>query len=187
MAVVMMTALARLPVLRSRPARAAAGGYPVSWVGPGRGVAMLSAATPDVASAAALLRALLGDRLHEPGAPGYAATTRLWNGAVACTPALVAQCRDADEVAESVRVAARCHLPVSVRSAGHDWAGRALRDGALALDLTGLRSVRVDPDAATVTIGGGATAAELLAAARPYDLVGPHPAWSAPWGWPGSP
>jgi len=134
---------------------------------------MISAATPDVASAAARLRALLGDRLHEPGDPGYAVTTRLWNGAVARTPALVARCQDSDEVAEAVRIATRCHLPLSVRSGGHDWAGRALRDGALALDLTGLRSVRVDPDAATVTIGGGATAAELLAAARPYDLVVP--------------
>lgn len=134
---------------------------------------MISAATGDVASAAARLRALLGDRLHEPGDPGFATTTRLWNGAVARTPALVAQCREADEVAEAVRVAARCHLPVSVRSGGHDWAGRALRDGALVLDLTGLRAVRVDPDAATVTIGGGATVAEVIAAARPYDLVVP--------------
>ena len=134
---------------------------------------MISAATPDVASAAARLRALLGDRLHEPGDPGYAATTRLWNGAVTRTPALVATCQGSDEVAEAVRIATRCHLPLSVRSGGHDWAGRALRDGALALDLTGLRSVRVDPDAATVTIGGGATAAEVLAAARPYDLVVP--------------
>ncbi|MGW3783904.1 FAD-binding oxidoreductase [Micromonospora chokoriensis] len=134
---------------------------------------MSSAATPDVATAAARLRALLGDRLHEPGDSAYATTTRLWNGAVQRSPALVAQCLDAGEVADAVRIAARCHLPLSVRSGGHDWAGRALRDGGLVLDLTGLRTVRVDPDTATVTVGGGTTAAELLAAARPYDLVVP--------------
>ncbi|MGW2623871.1 FAD-binding oxidoreductase [Micromonospora taraxaci] len=134
---------------------------------------MSSAATPDVATAAARLRALLGDRLHEPGDAVYATTTRLWNGAVQRSPALVAQCLDAGEVADAVRIAARCHLPLSVRSGGHDWAGRALRDGGLVLDLTGLRTVRVDPDTATVTVGGGTTAAELLAAARPYDLVVP--------------
>ncbi|MGW1447528.1 FAD-binding oxidoreductase [Micromonospora sp. NPDC002411] len=134
---------------------------------------MSSAATPDVATAAARLRALLGDRLHEPGDAAYATTTRLWNGAVQRSPALVAQCLDAGEVADAVRIAARCHLPLSVRSGGHDWAGRALRDGGLVLDLTGLRTVRVDPDTATVTVGGGTTAAELLAAARPYDLVVP--------------
>ncbi|MET7708248.1 FAD-binding oxidoreductase [Micromonospora sp. NPDC005413] len=134
---------------------------------------MISAATPDVATAVARLRALLGDRLHEPGDSGFATTTRLWNGAVERTPALVAPCLNADEVADAVRIAARCHLPLSVRSGGHDWAGRALREGGLVLDLTGMRAVRVDPDAATVTIGGGATAAEMLAAARPYDLVVP--------------
>ncbi|MGC5290879.1 FAD-binding oxidoreductase [Micromonospora sp. DT231] len=134
---------------------------------------MISAATPDVARATARLRALLGHRLYEPGDPAYATTTRLWNGAVHRTPALVAHCRDADEVAHAVRIAARCHLPLSVRSGGHDWAGRALRDGGLVLDLTGLNAVRIDPDAATVTVGGGATTAELLAAARPYDLVVP--------------
>ncbi|MEU7655110.1 FAD-binding oxidoreductase [Micromonospora taraxaci] len=134
---------------------------------------MSSAATPDVATAAARLRALLGDRLHGPGDPAYATTTRLWNGAVQRSPALVAQCLDAGEVADAVRIAARCHVPLSVRSGGHDWAGRALRDGGLVLDLTGLRTVRVDPDTATVTVGGGTTAAELLAAARPYDLVVP--------------
>ncbi|MEV4499319.1 FAD-binding oxidoreductase [Micromonospora arborensis] len=134
---------------------------------------MISAATGDVATAAARLRALLGDRLHEPGDPGFVTTTRLWNGAVHRAPVLVAQCLNDDEVADAVRIATRCHLPLSVRSGGHDWAGRALRDGGLVLDLTGLRDVRVDPDAATVTIGGGATAAELLAAARPHDLVVP--------------
>ncbi|MGW3888585.1 FAD-binding oxidoreductase [Micromonospora chokoriensis] len=134
---------------------------------------MSSAATPDVATAAARLRALFGDRLHEPGDSAYASTTTLWNGAVQRSPALVAHCLDAGEVADAVRVAARCHLPLSVRSGGHDWAGRALRDGGLVLDLTGLRTVRVDPDTATVTVGGGTTAAELLAAARPYDLVVP--------------
>ncbi|MBQ0903345.1 FAD-binding oxidoreductase [Micromonospora sp. U21] len=134
---------------------------------------MSSVATPDVASATARLRALLGDRLHEPGDPAFVAATRLWNAAVDRAPALVARCLDADEVAGAVRIAARCHLPLSVRSGGHDWAGRALRDGGLVLDLTGLREVHVDPDTATVTVAGGATAADVLTAARPYDLVVP--------------
>ncbi|MEU1400198.1 FAD-binding oxidoreductase [Micromonospora zamorensis] len=134
---------------------------------------MISAATPDVATATTRLRALLGDRLHEPGDPAYVTTTTLWNGAVQRTPVLVAQCLDADEVADAVRVAAQCHLPLSVRSGGHDWAGRALRDGGVVLDLTCLRAVDIDVDAATVTIGGGVTAAGLLAAARSYDLVVP--------------
>ncbi|MEH1168846.1 FAD-binding oxidoreductase [Micromonospora sp. CPCC 205539] len=134
---------------------------------------MSSAATSDagISDAVAHLRALLGDRLHEPGDPGFAAATTLWNAAVDRAPALVARCLDAEEVAEAVRIAARCRLPVSVLSGGHDWAGRALRDGGLVLDLTGMRAVRVDPAAATVTAAGGATAADLVTAAAAHDLV----------------
>lgn len=70
-----------------------------------------------------------------------------------------------------LRIARRCRVPLSVRAGGHDWAGRALRDGGLVLDLTGMRDVQVDPATATVTVAGGATAADVVAALRPYDLV----------------
>ena len=58
---------AGVTVAPSEGRRRGAPGKP--WVGPGRGVAMISAATPDVARATTRLRALLGDRLHEPGDP----------------------------------------------------------------------------------------------------------------------
>ncbi|SBT44502.1 FAD-binding oxidoreductase [Micromonospora auratinigra] len=126
---------------------------------------------PDLPRATELLRAALGDRLLTPSDAGFAAAVRLWNGAPAATPALVAHVADADEVALAVRVAARCGVPFSVRAGGHDWAGRALRAGGLVVDLTALRRVDVDPDARTVTVGGGVTAADVLAALRPYDQV----------------
>ncbi|MFC4020210.1 FAD-binding oxidoreductase [Micromonospora sp. GCM10011542] len=132
-----------------------------------------SATSPDISVATARLRVLLGDRLWQPDDPDFTAATRLWNAAVDTAPALVAHCLDAEEVAGAVRIATACHLPLSVRSGGHDWAGRALRDGGLVLDLTGLRAVRVDPDAATVTVAGGASAADVLAATAAYGLVVP--------------
>ncbi|MEU7713831.1 FAD-binding oxidoreductase [Micromonospora chalcea] len=126
---------------------------------------------PDLPRATGLLREALGARLLTPADPGFPAAVRLWNGAPAGTPALVAQCQDADEVALAVRVAGRCRLPLSVRGGGHDWAGRALRDGGLVVDLTGMRQIDIGPGASTVTVGGGATAADALAALRPYDRV----------------
>ncbi|GAA3760717.1 FAD-binding oxidoreductase [Micromonospora maritima] len=126
---------------------------------------------PDLPRATDQLRELLGDRLLTPADPGWPAAVRLWNGAPTATPALVARVRDAGEVAHAVRVAGRCHVPLSVRSGGHDWAGRALRDGGLVLDLTALRQVDLDPGTGEVTVGGGATAADVLAALRPYDRV----------------
>ncbi|MCZ7436431.1 FAD-dependent oxidoreductase [Micromonospora sp. WMMC241] len=128
---------------------------------------------PDVPHAADLLREVLGHRLLTPADAGFPDAVRLWNGAPGATPALVARVRDADEVALAVRVARRCHLPLSARAGGHDWAGRALREGGLVVDLTALRRVDLDPGTGVVTVGGGATAADVLAALRPYDRVVP--------------
>ncbi|MGK5442513.1 FAD-binding oxidoreductase [Micromonospora sp. URMC 105] len=132
---------------------------------------MTATTTPDLSRAAAELRELLGDRLLRPADADYPPATRVWNGAVDRAPALVVRCRDADEVAGVLRVARRHRVPLSVRAGGHDWAGRALRDDGLVLDLTGMRDVEVDPAAATVTVAGGATAGDVVAALRPYDLV----------------
>ena len=79
--------------------RALAGAGVPGAVGPGRGAPTTSAAAPDLARAAADLRELLGDRLLRPAGADYPAATRVWNGAVDRAPALVARCRDADEVA----------------------------------------------------------------------------------------
>ncbi|MEV4755585.1 FAD-binding oxidoreductase [Micromonospora sp. NPDC049559] len=119
------------------------------------------------------LRPILGDRLLEPGDAAYAAATRLWNSAVTRRPALVARCRTTAEVRAAVVAARDFRLPLSVRGGGHDWAGRALADGGLVVDLTGLRSVEIDVGRRTAVVGGGATVADLLAAARPYGLVTP--------------
>ncbi|SCL69513.1 FAD/FMN-containing dehydrogenase [Micromonospora citrea] len=131
----------------------------------------MTSAAPDVRLAATLLREALGDRLLLPGDPGHAAAVRLWNAAVDRAPALLARCVDAEEVALALRVARRCHLPLSVRAGGHDWAGRALRDGGLVLDLTLMRRVDLDAPAEEVTVAGGATAADVLAVTGPHDLV----------------
>jgi FAD/FMN-containing dehydrogenase len=62
-------------------------------------------------------------------------------------------------------------VPLSVRAGGHDWAGRALRDGGLVVDLTGMRRAGVDTDGRTATVQGGALTADLLAAMTPHGLA----------------
>jgi hypothetical protein len=58
-----------------------------------------------------------------------------------------------------------------ILAGGRDWAGRALRDGGLTLDLSGMRDVGVDPRRRLAVVGGGATADDVLAAAEPFGLV----------------
>jgi FAD/FMN-containing dehydrogenase len=121
----------------------------------------------------AALRPRLGDRLLMNHDNGFADARRVWNAAVTRQPAAIVRCADAAEVALAVSVARDNGLPLSVRAGGHDWAGRALRDGGLVVDLTGMRGVTVDPARRTAVVGGGATAADLLDAAAPHGLVTP--------------
>ena len=95
----------------------------------------------------------------------------IWNAAVENRPALVVRARSPRGVQEAVRVARDRALPLSVLGGGHDWAGRGLRDGGLVIDLSRMRGVAVDPSARVATVGGGATATDVMAAAAPFGLV----------------
>ncbi len=59
----------------------------------------------------------------------------MWNGAVRRRPAIIAFCKQPEDVQAAVRAATRHGLKLAVRGGGHDWAGRALRDGGLVIDL----------------------------------------------------
>ncbi|MDP9825738.1 FAD/FMN-containing dehydrogenase [Kineosporia succinea] len=54
-------------------------------------------------------------------------------------------------------------LPLSVRGGGHDWAGRAVREGGVVIDLSPMNRVAVSGDVAHV--GGGATSLDVMEAA----------------------
>ncbi|HYN96090.1 MAG TPA: FAD-binding oxidoreductase [Pilimelia sp.] len=134
---------------------------------------MTATSAADVDGAIRALRPVFGDRLLVAGEDGFAAARRVWNAAVTRQPYLIARCRRPAEVGVAVRAAREAGIPLSVRAGGHDWAGRALRDGGLVVDLTGMRGVTVDAAGRTGTVEGGATAADLLAATAPHRLVTP--------------
>lgn len=105
------------------------------------------------------------------GGPGYDATRHLWNGAVTTRPGVVVRCADPSDARAAVEAARQTGTPLSVRGGGHDWAGRALSDGGLTIDVSGLRGVTVDAGAGVADISAGTTAADLAAAARPFGLT----------------
>ncbi len=79
-------------------------------------------------SCAGELRAAIAGRVALPGEALYDEGSRVWNGAVRRRPAIIAFCKQPEDVRAAVRAARRRGLKLSVRSGGHDWAGRALRD-----------------------------------------------------------
>ena len=70
---------------------------------------------------------------------------RSGNGKIDRRPALIASCRGVADVINSVKFARKHELLVAVRGGGHNVAGNAVCDGGLMIDLSGMRSVRVDP------------------------------------------
>jgi FAD/FMN-containing dehydrogenase len=72
-----------------------------------------------------------------------------------------------------VNFAREHNLLVSVRGAGHNIAGSSLSDGGLLIDHSLLRSVKVDTDARTVTVGPGATLGDVDAATLDSGLAVP--------------
>jgi hypothetical protein len=117
------------------------------------------------------LRAAISGRVAQPWHELYDEGSRVWNGAVRRRPAMIAFCKQPEDVQAAVRAARRHGLPLSVRGGGHDWAGRALCDDGLVIDLTGMRDVAVDPRALVATVAGGARAKDVAAAAGAHGLV----------------
>jgi FAD/FMN-containing dehydrogenase len=116
------------------------------------------------------LRASLEGAVSLPGATAYEEAVAIWNGAIARRPAVVASCVNPADVSAALAMAAREGLEVSVRGGGHNFAGFALCDGGLMIDLTPMKQVEVDPGARWAACGGGTTWAELDAATQAHGL-----------------
>jgi FAD/FMN-containing dehydrogenase len=119
------------------------------------------------------LRAAITGAASLPGDPAYDAAVDIWNGVIERRPAVVASCRSPDDVAVALAFARGAGLEVSVRGGGHGYAGLALTDGGLMVDLSPMKSVRVDPEARRAQCGGGVTWGELDAATQEHALAVP--------------
>jgi FAD/FMN-containing dehydrogenase len=131
--------------------------------------------TAPVATGEALeaLTASVRGGVLRPGQAGYDAARRVWNGMIDRRPALIARCAGAADVLEAVRFARDHGLPVAVRGGGHNVAGSAVGDGAVMVDLSPMRGVRVDPAARTVRVAGGAIWAEVDRETQVFGLATP--------------
>lgn len=119
------------------------------------------------------LRAAIGGEVCQPGDTGYDDAVNIWNGAISRRPAVVSRCTTSTDVALSLGFARREGLEISVRGGGHNYAGFALTDGGLMIDLTPMKGVHVDPDHRRATCGGGTTWGEFDAATQEHGLATP--------------
>jgi FAD/FMN-containing dehydrogenase len=93
------------------------------------------------------LRKQISGGLLYPGASGYDAARRLWNGMIDRRPAAIARCVSAQDVRAAVLFGAETGIPLAVRSGGHSISGASSCDAGLVVDLTAMTCVDVDPEA----------------------------------------
>jgi FAD/FMN-containing dehydrogenase len=104
---------------------------------------------------------------------GYDAARAVWNGLIDRRPAAVIRVADERDVVEALAFAREHGLHVTVRGGGHNVAGTAVGEGALVVDMSGLKGVDVDPSARTARAGAGLTLGELDAATQVHGLAAP--------------
>jgi hypothetical protein len=112
-------------------------------------------------SALEAFHASLRGTLLRPGDATYDDARTIHNGMIDRHPALIVQCAGVVDVLNAVHFARVNHLLVSVRGGGHNVAGFAVCDGGIMLDLSGMKSVWVDPARQTARAEGGATWGDL--------------------------
>jgi FAD/FMN-containing dehydrogenase len=104
---------------------------------------------------------------------GYDAARALWNGMIDKRPTVILRAAGVADVIDGVTFARDRGLPVAVRGGGHGVAGNALADGAVVIDLSALRGIRVDPAARTATAQAGATLGDLDRETQAFGLAAP--------------
>ena len=134
----------------------------------------------DVGAIAGSIRRMLGSGLRGeviyPGDVGYDAARAVFNGMIDRRPLAVVRRCEASDVVRCVELARRHDLPLTVRGGGHSVAGNAVRDGAVMLDLSGMKAIQVDPETRTARAEPGLTLAEFDQATQGSGLR-PRSAW----------
>jgi FAD/FMN-containing dehydrogenase len=108
-----------------------------------------------------------------PDTDGYDQARALYNGMIDKRPALIARCADVADVIRSVDHARRAGMRLAVRGGGHNGAGLGSCDDGLVLDLSAMRGIRVDPQAATVRVQGGCTWGDVDHATHAFGMATP--------------
>lgn len=117
------------------------------------------------------LERMLPKGVSRSGDARYAEAVAIWNGAIARRPAAVAHCNNAEDVQRALLFAREHHIELSVRGGGHNFAGNALCDGGLMIDLSPQRDVMVDVARRRARCGGGTRWSELDAACQAHGLA----------------
>src|ERR1700693_1929371 len=123
------------------------------------------------------LQQSLRGRLIGPGDADYDAARSLYNGMIDKRPRLIARCVDVADVIAAVNFGREHGMLIAIRGGGHNGPGLGSCDDGLVIDLSLMKSVRVDPTTQTVRVDAGCTSGDVdhathaLGLAVPFGIV----------------
>ncbi len=117
------------------------------------------------------LRGSLRGELLCPGDSGYDEARSIWNARFDKRPALIVRCAGVSDIISAVNFARTHSTPVAVRGGGHNVSGSGACDGGLMLDMSRLKSVRVDPVSRTARAEPGLTWGEFDRETQAFGLA----------------
>ena len=103
----------------------------------------------------------------------YDTVRKVYNGMIDKRPAMIAQCKDLHDVITCVNYARENKQLLAVRGGGHNAGGLGVADGALVIDLSPMKEIKVDKASNTVSVQGGCLLKEMDAATHNVGMTVP--------------
>ncbi|HTP51863.1 MAG TPA: FAD-binding oxidoreductase [Anaeromyxobacteraceae bacterium] len=125
------------------------------------------------AEVVAAFRGQLRGALCLPGEPGYDQARTIWNAMINRRPGAIVRSAGAADVIRAVKLAREHRLLLAIRGGGHNIAGNAVCEGGLMVDLSQMKSVRIDPVGRTARVEPGVTLGEFDREAQAFGLATP--------------
>jgi FAD/FMN-containing dehydrogenase len=119
------------------------------------------------------LKAATRGQVLLPGDSGFDEARRIWNAMIDRRPAMIMRCAGVADVRRAVAFARDNDLLLAVRGGGHNIAGSAVCDDGLVIDLSPMKSVRVDAATRRAYVEPGATLGDFDHEAQGFGLATP--------------
>jgi len=105
--------------------------------------------------------------------PGFDEARSIWNAMIDRYPAMILRCAGVADIRQGIAFARDNGLPLAIRGGGHNIGGSALCDDGVVLDLSSMKSVRIDPAARRAYVEPGATLHDFDHEAQAFGLATP--------------
>ncbi|TXN37826.1 FAD-binding oxidoreductase [Flagellimonas hymeniacidonis] len=103
----------------------------------------------------------------------YDEARAIYNAMIDKRPRIILKCKDKEDIVQAVNIARENNLEVSIRSGGHNGAGLSLVNDGLVIDLSEMKSIKINPNEKTAIVEPGNTLSDLDKATHEHGLALP--------------